>query len=61
MAVVKPGSILHGFRGRVGDYVLRRIGNKTIVSAAPKARKGKPTAGQLAYQERFRLANIYAA
>lgn len=39
MGVVKKGSLLDGVTGRVGDLVLRRQGDQTIVSHRPRGKR----------------------
>ncbi len=41
MGVIKKGSLLDGVTGRVGDLVLRRQGDRTIVSHRPRGQKTK--------------------
>lgn len=54
-------SLLHGLRGRVGDYVFRRGRNgQTIVARRPDVSQVEPSARQLAQRRRFRLATVFA-
>ena len=61
MAKLNGFSLLEGFSGKLGNQlVIRRSGNRTILTAKPKKREKPPTEKQLAIQRRFRLAAAYA-
>lgn len=61
MARVSNNIITQGLSGTIGGtLVFRQVGNQTVVSAAPKESDKAPTAKQLAHQERFQMAALYA-
>ncbi|MBG8553682.1 Ig-like domain-containing protein [Hymenobacter guriensis] len=61
MARVKNNIITQGLSGTIGGtLVFRQVGDRTIVSAAPQESDKAPTARQLAHQERFQQAALYA-
>jgi len=59
MAKVKLNPVLEGFRGKIGDLVFKRFGDEVIVGQKPDLEGREPTPGQLAHQERFKLAVLY--
>ena len=63
MAQSKENIVTHGLSGLVGKMlVFRKLGDKTIVASRPKVNKNRvPTADQLAIQEKFKLASVYAS
>ena len=61
MARVSNNIITQGLSGTIGGtLVFRQVGGRTIVSASPRETDKAPTAGQLAHQERFQQAALYA-
>lgn len=61
MAKVKNNIVTQGLSGTLGgQLVFRQTSRGTVVSMAPQAPSGPPTAGQLAQQTRFQQAVIYA-
>ena len=61
MAKVKNNIVTQGLSGTLGgQLVFRQTSRGTVVSVAPQAPSGPPTAGQLAHQTRFQQAVIYA-
>ena len=59
MAKVKLNPILEGIRGQIGDLVFKRYGDEVVLARKPDLSDHKPTAAQLAHQERFRQAALY--
>ena len=60
MAESKNNIITHGLSGKVGDIIVfSQRGGKTIVSKAPKQRKGEPSEKQKAHTQKFQQAVIY--
>lgn len=45
--------------GKVGELVIRRVGDQEIVGRVPNLAAHPPTVGQQAVREQFRLATIY--
>ncbi|UOQ98419.1 hypothetical protein MUN81_02775 [Hymenobacter sp. 5317J-9] len=61
MAKVKNNIVTQGLSGTlVGQLVFRQTSRGTVVSVAPQAPSGPPTAGQTAQRERFQQAVLYA-
>jgi hypothetical protein len=61
MAKVTMNQLLEVLRGRIGGLVFRqRPDGRTIISGAPRYRKGKATPKQKAHRERFKDAVHYA-
>jgi hypothetical protein len=61
MARVSNNIITQGLSGTIGGtLVFRQVGSQTVVSAAPRESDKAPTAKQLAHQERFQMAALYA-
>ncbi|MFD2718819.1 hypothetical protein ACFST9_08835 [Hymenobacter monticola] len=61
MAKVKNNIVTQGLSGTLGgQLVFRQTSRGTVVSVAPQAPSGPPTAGQTAQRERFQQAVIYA-
>lgn len=58
MAKVTLNPILEGLRGKVGDLVLKRYGDGTIISPKPTV-TGEPTEGQVAHRDRLVDAIVY--
>jgi hypothetical protein len=59
MAKLTLNSALHDIRGKIDNWVYRRLGDRQVISRPP-VQSGPPTAGQLAVRDRFRLAAVYA-
>ncbi|MCR5886437.1 hypothetical protein LRS06_01340 [Hymenobacter sp. J193] len=61
MARVKNNIITQGLSGTIGGtLVFRQVGDRTIVSAAPRETDKAPTTKQLAQREQFQQAALYA-
>ena len=61
MAKVKNNIVTQGLSGMLGgQLVFRQTSRGTEVSVAPQAPTGPPSAGQVAHQNRFQQAVIYA-
>ncbi|MCB2408782.1 hypothetical protein [Hymenobacter lucidus] len=61
MARVNNNIITQGLSGTLGGtLVFRQAGGKTIVSTAPRETEREPSAKQLAHQQRFQEAALYA-
>ena len=61
MAKLIGFNILQGFSGKLGgQVVLKRRGDKTILSARPCRKKNKPTEKQADWQRKFKAAAEYA-
>jgi hypothetical protein len=61
MARVSNNIVTQGLSGTIGGtLVFRQVGGKTIVAAAPRETDKAPSARQLAQQERFQMAALYA-
>ncbi|MEO7990782.1 MAG: hypothetical protein ABI663_14635 [Chryseolinea sp.] len=60
MSKIDLSPLVNGMSGKAGNSVLRRIGNRTILTSKPKARTSEPTAKEKAHQERFKRAAAYA-
>ena len=59
MAISYNNQITKNFRGRVGDVVLRCVGDKSILSKRPDCSKVIKTPAQLKMMDRFRKAVKY--
>jgi len=59
MAKVQLNPLLLEVRGRIGDWVFRRVGRDTIVSRRPRRRQRPPTPNQLRQRRHFRDAMAY--
>ena len=51
---------IEGLRGRVGNLIFRQVNGRTVASRAPRFRRKRPSAAQLAHQSRFLGATCYA-
>ncbi|UOQ71422.1 hypothetical protein [Hymenobacter cellulosilyticus] len=61
MARVNNNIITQGLSGTLGGtLVFRQVGGKTIVATAPRESEKAPSVKQLAQQERFQMAALYA-
>src|SRR4051812_39130308 len=60
MAIVTDNPITGYFRGRIGDIVYKRYGDKLVASRIPRFKSTKPTAGQKPRRELFQAASAYA-
>ena len=61
MAKVKNNIVTQGLSGTLGgQLVFRQTSRGTVVSVAPQAPSGPPTAGQVAQRTRFQQAVVYA-
>lgn len=61
MAKADVNLMVNGFRGKMGDYIYRRVGSRCIISRAPgKPDKRKETKLQAGTRSRFREASILA-
>ncbi|MCC2546562.1 hypothetical protein LJY25_08920 [Hymenobacter sp. BT175] len=61
MARVSNNIITQGLSGTIGGtLVFRQVTGRTIVAAAPRESEKAPSARQLAHQERFQMAALYA-
>jgi hypothetical protein len=56
MATIRFKSPIAAISGRLGNFVYRRCGTRTIVSALPQPSTRPPTPAQLAQRERFAAA-----
>ena len=59
MAVSETNLFTKNFRGRVGNLILRVVGEKTVLSCMPTFTNRKWSEAQLACQDRFRKATKY--
>jgi len=59
MAILSPASSLNGARGRVGDLIFRKDGNKTVVQTYSKPR-GERSELQKRYNKKMQLASFAA-
>lgn len=59
MATLSPSSTLHGARGKLGDLVFRKHGNKTVVQTYSEPR-GKRSELQKLYNTKMQLAAFAA-
>jgi hypothetical protein len=59
MAKVKGNLVLGELSGKLGNLVVRQVGGKSVVQAAP-VRQAPATAGELKNQQAFREAQAYA-
>lgn len=60
MAIISNQSLLAGVRGKVGAFVIKRYGNKIVLSAKPCMRNLPPSDLQRRGRERFAAAVQYA-
>ena len=60
MAISRTNIILHGFKGKLGDWVVRRWGGSTVLSRKPNTRHRKWSKLQKLNRLRFREAMAYA-
>ena len=60
MSKVELNALLNGVSGKIGNAILRRVGNRTLIISAPKARTSEPSAKEQAQRERFKRAAGYA-
>lgn len=60
MAIIDHNIFTNGLRGRVGNLIFRRWGEKTVVSAAPGRAKRKWSRLQRSNRERFSIAMAWA-
>ena len=60
MAIVSEHSLLAGVRGKVGAFVVKRYGDKVVLSAKPDMRNVKPSALQKKKRACFAEAVRYA-
>ncbi len=58
MAKLDLNTALKGIHGRIDNWVYRQFGNRTIIGPRPVF-TGAPTAGQLAFRERFQEATAF--
>jgi hypothetical protein len=61
MARIDLNSAVGALRGKMDGWVYRQLNGQTVVAAHRRAKKTKPTAGQVNRRERFRAAQAYAA
>ncbi|MGA3013205.1 MAG: hypothetical protein ABSD71_04120 [Bacteroidales bacterium] len=59
MAVSQTNVLVKNFHGKVGNIILRVLGNKMVMSALPSTRNRKWSEAQLENQDRFRKATKY--
>ena len=60
MAISRTNILLHGFKGKLADYVVRRWGESTVLSVKPNTRHRKWSKLQKSNRARFREAMVYA-
>ncbi len=60
MAIVSNCSLLAGVSGKVGSFVVKRYGDKVVLSARPEMRNVKPTELQRQKREDFAAGVQYA-
>lgn len=60
MAISSQNPLLFGFSGRIGDVVIKRYKDKTVISAVPDMTGRKLSAKQKAANQLMRKANLYA-
>jgi hypothetical protein len=60
MAISRTNIILHGFKGKLGDWVVRRWGGSTVLSRKPNTRHRKWSKLQKLNRMRFGEAMAYA-
>ena len=61
MAILDSNSPLNGARGRFGNLILRRCGDRTLVYLAPEPSAKPPSARQRVTGQRFGRAGSYAS
>ncbi len=59
MARVKTNPVFEQVRGKVGDLVFKRYGDRVIMARKPDLSDQKPTEAQLAQREQVRQAALY--
>jgi hypothetical protein len=59
MAVSQTNVLVKNFRGKVGNIILRVVGNKMVMSSLPNFRNRKWSKAQLECQDRFRKATKF--
>jgi hypothetical protein len=60
MAISRTNIILHGFKGKLGDWVVRRWGGSTVLSRKPNTKHRRWSKLQKSNRARFREAMVYA-
>jgi len=60
MAISRTNIVLHGFKGKLADLVVRRWGESTVLSRKPNTRHRKWSKLQKSNRLRFREAMVYA-
>jgi len=60
MAISRTNVLLHGFKGKLADYVVRRWGESTVLSKKPNTKHRKWSKLQKTNRARFREAMAYA-
>ena len=60
MAISRTNVILHGFKGKLGGWVVRRWGGSTVLSAKPNTKYRKWSKLQKLNRKRFSEAMVYA-
>jgi hypothetical protein len=60
MSKIDLNALINGMHGKIGNAVLRRRGNRTLISSKPKARTTEPSAKEKAHRELFKRAVAYA-
>jgi hypothetical protein len=61
MSKFRFNEITHGLSGKFGALtVFKQVNGKTILARPPKKTEILPTANQLAVQEKFKMATVYA-
>jgi hypothetical protein len=60
MARSSSNPLLFGFSGRIGDIVIKRYKDKTVISAVPDMAGRKLSSKQKAANQLMRRANVYA-
>jgi hypothetical protein len=60
MAVSAQNIITEGLRGKIGNLIFRKWGEKTVVSSVPNYRNIKWSVAQVQNRDRFREAMAYA-
>jgi len=60
MAISRTNILLHGFKGKLADYVVRRWGESTVLSKKPNTKHRRWSKLQKSNRQRFREAMAYA-
>ncbi|MBT1701987.1 hypothetical protein [Chryseosolibacter indicus] len=59
MATLQTNTLLKGFSGSIGKFVIKRVGNKTILTHKPR-QTGKQSEKQRQNRLKFKAASVYA-